>query len=360
MVERMYFLLLPLILLLSYIGVFWLRNRQHKWWKGLILQIPFLTKGMRLRILSLSGNPLIEKIAWSNDELIDWIDIFGKMSETNTVKKGMKSLKMNHFYDYYWKTHALIRQNSPYVNPMQQPYWFYAGLRSKPFWDTSEFPWAKILEDNYAVIKEEMLKNINLFQPYRIIENNKYLKVGGGLCTSKEHKPGWMMLYLWHNGPVTCNMEKCPKTSQLLQSIHYYRQYFACFSALSKRTRIGKHVGPTNAVLRCHLAVHVPEPDKLSITVGGETRHWDEGKVLILDDSFEHFVTHESDLTRVVLFFDVWHPDWSPEEVDTITKHEDDLMKKFSTVPGSFINRMDTAFVEDKNVVKDTDWFIHA
>ena len=31
------------------------------------------------------------------------------------------------------------------------------GLRSQPFWDTSEFPWVKELEANYEVIKEELL-----------------------------------------------------------------------------------------------------------------------------------------------------------------------------------------------------------
>jgi len=233
-------------------------------------------------------------------------------------------------------------------------------LRSRNFWDTSLFPWVKTLEDNYAIIKKEMLENKQHFQPYRIIENNKYLKIGGvDYCDSMSKKPGWMMLYLWHNGPVTMNLQQCPKTAQLLQAIPYFRATFLCiFSALSQKTNIRKHFGPTNAVLRCHLAVYVPEPEKSTITVGGETRHWEEGKAMIFDDSYEHFVTYQSDFTRVVLSFDIWHPDWLPEEVETLNRTDTNLLVKFAPVPGSFINRMQTAFHEDKNVALDTTWFI--
>lgn len=44
-------------------------------------------------------------------------------------------------------------------------------------------------------------------------------------------------------------------------------------------------------------------------------RHWQEGKVLIFDDSFEHSMWHKGDDSLLVLLsVDVWHPDLSVEK----------------------------------------------
>lgn len=94
------------------------------------------------------------------------------------------------------------------------------------------------------------------------------------------------------------NCSECPETAKALESIPRFRTTFACFSALNPGTGLGKHFGPSNGILRCHLAVHIPEPDKTTITVCDETRHWEEGKVMIFDDSFEHQVSHKGSKTR--------------------------------------------------------------
>lgn len=38
-------------------------------------------------------------------------------------------------------------------------------------------------------------------------------------------------------------------------------------------------------------------------------RTWEEGKVLIFDDSFEHEVWQEAETYRLVLIVDFWHPE---------------------------------------------------
>ena len=45
------------------------------------------------------------------------------------------------------------------------------------------------------------------------------------------------------------------------------------------------------------------------------SRPWEEGKVLVLDDSFEHEVWNDGDKQRIVLIVDIWHPDFSEKEV---------------------------------------------
>jgi aspartyl/asparaginyl beta-hydroxylase (cupin superfamily) len=52
----------------------------------------------------------------------------------------------------------------------------------------------------------------------------------------------------------------------------------------------------------------VPEGD-CEIVVGGESRRWVEGEVLLFDDSFEHAVHNETDEARLILLIDLWHPE---------------------------------------------------
>jgi aspartate beta-hydroxylase len=49
--------------------------------------------------------------------------------------------------------------------------------------------------------------------------------------------------------------------------------------------------------------------DGASIRVGGEERSWQEGKVMVFDDSFEHEVWHNGTGFLLVLIVDLWHPD---------------------------------------------------
>ena len=46
-------------------------------------------------------------------------------------------------------------------------------------------------------------------------------------------------------------------------------------------------------------------PDDLAIRVEDQTCQWEEGKVLIFDDAFEHELTYNSSLPRTVLLVDV-------------------------------------------------------
>jgi tetratricopeptide (TPR) repeat protein len=65
--------------------------------------------------------------------------------------------------------------------------------------------------------------------------------------------------------------------------------------------------------VRCHLGLEVP--DGCGIRVGGLTARWEEGRCLVLDDSFPHEVWNDGGARRVVLVLDLWHPDLSEDEV---------------------------------------------
>ena len=48
--------------------------------------------------------------------------------------------------------------------------------------------------------------------------------------------------------------------------------------------------------------------------VGDEEVRLQEGKCIVFDDSFNHEAWNDDDKSRIVLIFDVWHPDLKVEE----------------------------------------------
>jgi ornithine lipid ester-linked acyl 2-hydroxylase len=83
----------------------------------------------------------------------------------------------------------------------------------------------------------------------------------------------------------------------------------AFFSILAPGKHLPPHRGPYKGVLRLHLGLLIPEPAEMcAIRVGSETRHWQEGRVMIFDDTFEHEAWNRSGAVRVVLFVDIMRP----------------------------------------------------
>ena len=77
-------------------------------------------------------------------------------------------------------------------------------------------------------------------------------------------------------------------------------------------THVWPHTGPTNCRIRSHLGLVVPEGARLRVS--NVTQSWTEGKVLIFDDSFEHEVWHQGPSYRLVLIVDLWHPELTVDE----------------------------------------------
>ena len=84
------------------------------------------------------------------------------------------------------------------------------------------------------------------------------------------------------------------------------------FSRLLPGAHIPPHHGMLNSRLICHLPLIIPAGCWLR--VGNETREWEEGKLLIFDDSIEHEARNPSGETRIILLFDVWKPELGEDE----------------------------------------------
>jgi len=60
-------------------------------------------------------------------------------------------------------------------------------------------------------------------------------------------------------------------------------------------------------------------PEECFLKVAGDARPWEEGKMIIFDDSYEHEAANLSkDKERVILLIDIWHPDLVLEEREQI------------------------------------------
>lgn len=182
-------------------------------------------------------------------------------------------------------------------NPLQRPVSRYVpGLTSKPWYDTKDYPFIVLIEAGYEDIRSELM--INLQERHHLFTGEtENLHVGGE----------WTELRLKSSGyGYTKYVEYFPKTMQHIQKCG---QTFTSikFSSIQPGTHIRTHTGPSNERLRLHLClVHT---GGAKIRVGTDWHTWEEGKVIMFDDSWEHEVIHTGQEMRIVLILDIWHPE---------------------------------------------------
>jgi beta-hydroxylase len=116
---------------------------------------------------------------------------------------------------------------------------------------------------------------------------------------------GWKVYGLYdfpHGKPIAANIARCPLTARLVAE-HVPGHGAAGFSLLKPATRIQPHSGYPGPFLRAHLGLRVPAGD-CALRVGGETRGWREGELLVLDDRLEHEAWNLTAEDRVVFLLD--------------------------------------------------------
>jgi beta-hydroxylase len=171
-----------------------------------------------------------------------------------------------------------------------------------PFFPADLFPYNQTLEDNWEAIRAELdrlLQHREQIPPFHQISPDQY-RISTG--------DNWRTFILYgfgHRAERSCR--QCPATTRILENIPHLKS--AWFSILAPRYHIPPHRGVTKGVVRTHLGLIIPQDrEACRIRVGDQTRHWEEGKCLVLDDTFEHEVFNETDEQRVVLIIDVERP----------------------------------------------------
>lgn len=204
---------------------------------------------------------------------------------------------------------------------LQQPTsFFYPGLPHIQFYEPGDYPWAAAIEAATEAVCAELGAFLadggDAFQPYVQRAPGRPNKAHSLL-----DDPSWGALYLWRDGAPTDQAAHFPATMAALGHAPMPaikgRSPVALFSRLRPGTHILPHNGMINTRLICHLPLVVP--GDCALRVGNATRAWQEGRLMIFDDSIEHEAWNRSEADRTILLFEIWRPELSPEERGALT-----------------------------------------
>ena len=167
-------------------------------------------------------------------------------------------------------------------------------------YDSRVFPWVAELESNWTIIRGELAK--------LMMRRDALTSRGERSSPTVGEDRGWTTFVLAnYYRRHERNIDQCPETWRLVQCVPGLVSVM--FSVLEPGARLPAHHGPYNGLLRLHLGLIVPEPrEAVGIRIDGEVHHWEEGRALVFDDTFEHEARNESGHTRVVLFIDFERP----------------------------------------------------
>ncbi|XP_072808011.1 aspartyl/asparaginyl beta-hydroxylase isoform X3 [Vicugna pacos] len=208
-----------------------------------------------------------------------------------------------------YKWYELGHKRGHFASVWQRSLYNVHGLRAQPWWTPKEMGYTELvksLERNWKLIRDEGLAVMDKAQGLFLPEDENLREKGD-----------WSQFTLWQQGRKNENACKgAPKTCSLLDK---FPETTGCrrgqikYSVMHPGTHVWPHTGPTNCRLRMHLGLVIPK-EGCKIRCANETRAWEEGKVLIFDDSFEHEVWQDAASFRLIFIVDVWHPELTPQQ----------------------------------------------
>uniref|UniRef100_A0A8C6R7C6 Aspartate-beta-hydroxylase n=1 Tax=Nannospalax galili TaxID=1026970 RepID=A0A8C6R7C6_NANGA len=208
-----------------------------------------------------------------------------------------------------YKWYELGHKRGHFASVWQRSLYNVNGLKAQPWWtprETGYMELVKSLERNWKSIRDEGLAVMDTTKGLFLPEDENLREKGD-----------WSQFTLWQQGRKNENACKgAPKTCALLEK---FSETTGCrrgqikYSIMHPGTHVWPHTGPTNCRLRMHLGLVIPK-EGCKIRCANETRTWEEGKVLIFDDSFEHEVWQDASSFRLIFIVDVWHPELTPQQ----------------------------------------------
>ena len=245
----------------------------------------------------------IEKVRLGRRELL-----FGALDQLRNEYGGRALQRVDRALTGY-----LREWDATPLDPRQRPrFLYFPDLPSQPFLDPFLQAWAGQLQDAFEMIRSEALQVIAEDQS---LPHFVDLKAGDRMqnyVTGQGPDPAWEAFFFYRHGRrYDANHRRCPQTSAVLESIELCRiadhAPEICFSVMRPGTHILPHYGVTNTRLVMHLPLVVPPNCALNLVDAGE-HVWQEGKLVMFDDTFRHEAWNRSDSTRVVLLMDCWNP----------------------------------------------------
>lgn len=164
----------------------------------------------------------------------------------------------------------------------------------------NEYEWFKNLERVKHEIHQEVtsiIKNKEEFIPYfnHLLDSNS---------------SGWKTITFKTWGiDVPSNLKKCPHLATFLANNTDVLSM--AISKLEGNTKINKHRGDTNAIIRCHMGISIPdELPKCGFQVNETQKSWKNLETFGFIDANEHEAWNHTSSDRIILLFDVIRPEF--------------------------------------------------
>ncbi|RMF75096.1 MAG: aspartyl/asparaginyl beta-hydroxylase domain-containing protein [Acidobacteria bacterium] len=171
-----------------------------------------------------------------------------------------------------------------------------------PVYAPDTFPWVAQVEASWRAIRDELTVLLA-----RRAELASFHEIARDVATITSDDR-WKTFFIAGYGLVSPRAAAyCPRTVAALERIP--GMLTAMFSILAPGKHIPQHRGPYAGVLRYHLGLVVPrERARCRIRVADRVLHWEEGRSLVFDDTYNHEVWNDTDEWRAVLFVDFERP----------------------------------------------------
>jgi len=234
------------------------------------------------------------------------LEMLSAITETLAARYGRDSMTrvekcLRVYLNEEQAVHADLRQQPSFL--------YFPDLPTTAYFDRSLFRWIPAFEAQTDAIREELQRLLPSAQGRERVFTADDVEQQN--LRGQGAPPTWNGYYFYRHGVRRDdNCAACPVTSAALDRLPLSRVREhgpeVLFSVFTAGTHLLPHRGVTNTRLVGHLPLVVP--DDCALNVGGEIHAWQEGRVVVFDDTFEHEAWNRSPQTRVVLIFDLWNP----------------------------------------------------
>lgn len=238
----------------------------------------------------------------------------------DTIKGMDRDGDLKRIYDAVWP--QIDVREFDYKCEEQKPLLFYIpDLPPTPYFKTEDLDWVGGIETSFDAIKREVLENLDMAG-----DGKPYLPAGMSLAGDGWDKivgqMAWGSVHLYKQGkPNDEAIAKFPLLMKAMRNIPLAiiggnpSEIF--ISVLKPETRIPPHFGVSNNVFTVHFPLVVPAG--CGVRVGKDTIMHKEGEIIAFDDSYRHEAWNPGQEIRIVLIFEVWHPELAENEQKAIS-----------------------------------------
>lgn len=177
------------------------------------------------------------------------------------------------------------------------------------YFNPDDFPWVKPLEAQWTVIRDEL-------QALLAADGAALTPYMNASMASQAGRWKTFGLMFW-GGRNHRRAAMCPRTMEIVKDIPGLCA--VSFNLLEPQSSIKPHCGDTNAIIRCHLGLDVPaEAPRCAFRVRDEVRSWQNGRLLMFCDAYEHTAWNNTDRSRYIMVIDVFRPEFQARRAEVI------------------------------------------